>query len=33
MVDADMRALGLEPPGQGDRLLEETFPVSWWKKE
>ncbi len=33
MVDADMRALGLEPPGEGDRILRERFPQIWWKTE
>ena len=31
MVDADMRAAGLEPVGEGDRLLERKFPARWWK--
>lgn len=30
MVDADMRAVGLEPIGDGDKLLKETFPERWW---
>ena len=30
MVDADMRAAGLEPVGEGDRLLEKKFPKRWW---
>lgn len=33
MVDADMRALGLEPPGEGDRILRERFPRIWWETE
>jgi GDPmannose 4,6-dehydratase len=33
MVDADIRALGLTPPGEGDRILSEKFPGCWWKKE
>ncbi|HVY56007.1 MAG TPA: GDP-mannose 4,6-dehydratase, partial [Thermodesulfobacteriota bacterium] len=33
MVDADMRALGMEPPGEGDRALREKFPQIWWKTE
>jgi GDPmannose 4,6-dehydratase len=33
MVDADMRALGLEPPGEGDRILRERFPQIWWEAE
>jgi GDPmannose 4,6-dehydratase len=31
MVDADMRKLGLEPVGEGDRILERAFPDRWWK--
>ncbi|WP_019176658.1 GDP-mannose 4,6-dehydratase [Methanomassiliicoccus luminyensis] len=30
MVDADMRAAGLEPVGEGDRILEQRFPRRWW---
>jgi len=30
MVDADMRAVGLTPPGEGDRVLKEYFPDKWW---
>ncbi len=33
MVDADMRALGLEAPGEGDRILRERFPQIWWETE
>lgn len=31
MIDADMRALGLIPPGEGDKILSEKFPNKWWK--
>ena len=31
MVDADLRALGLTPPGVGDQILKEKFPNRWWK--
>jgi len=31
MVDADMRRAGLEPIGEGDKLLEKEFPARWWK--
>ncbi len=31
MVDADMRAAGLKPIGEGDKLLAKKFPVRWWK--
>lgn len=30
MVDADMRAIGLEPIGEGDEILEKKFPDRWW---
>lgn len=33
MVDADMRALGLTPPGHGDAILKDKFPNRWWKKD
>jgi GDPmannose 4,6-dehydratase len=33
MVDADMRAVGLEPIGEGDRILEKKFPDRWWKAD
>jgi GDPmannose 4,6-dehydratase len=31
MVDADMRAAGLEPIGKGDKALKRKFPKRWWK--
>ncbi len=31
MVDADMRAIGLEPIGESDKILKEKFPNKWWK--
>jgi GDP-D-mannose dehydratase len=31
MIDADMRASGLEPIGEGDSILEKKFPNRWWK--
>ncbi len=31
MVDADMRRIGLEPVGEGDKILQEAFPDRWWK--
>lgn len=31
MIDADFRALGLQPPGEGDKILQEAFPNRWWK--
>jgi GDPmannose 4,6-dehydratase len=33
MVDADMRAVGLEPIGEGDRILEEKFLKRWWRAD
>jgi len=31
MVDADMRAFGLKPIGEGDKIIKEKFPGRWWK--
>jgi GDPmannose 4,6-dehydratase len=31
MIDADMRAIGLKPIGDGDKILEKKFPRKWWK--
>jgi GDPmannose 4,6-dehydratase len=31
MVDADMEAFGLEPIGEGGRVLNRKFPERWWK--
>ncbi len=33
MVDADMRAIGLEPIGEGDKILKKKFPDRWWKAD
>jgi len=30
MVDADMRAAGLNPIGEGDKILRARFPERWW---
>ena len=30
MLDADMRAAGLEPIGEGDKLIAKKFPKRWW---
>ena len=30
MVDADMRAAGLEPVGEGDEIIKKKFPNRWW---
>ncbi len=30
MVDADMRAIGLDPIGGGDEILAKKFPDKWW---
>jgi len=31
MVDSDMRAIGLNPIGEGDKILDKKFPKRWWK--
>lgn len=33
MVDADMRAMGLQPIGEGDELLKKKFPERWWHRD
>lgn len=33
MVDADMRAVGLKPIGEGDKVLTKKFPKKWWKTD
>lgn len=33
MVDADMKAAGLKPIGEGYSILEKQFPNRWWKKD
>lgn len=33
MVDADLRAFGLEPIGEGDRLIRSKFPNRWWNAD
>lgn len=33
MVDSDMRELGLEAPGLGDKAINEKFPNRWWKND
>ncbi|MHB8117582.1 MAG: GDP-mannose 4,6-dehydratase [Methanothrix sp.] len=33
MVDADMRAEGLQPIGKGDQILKNKFPNRWWQKD
>jgi len=30
MVDADIRKIGLTPPGEGDKIIKERFPNRWW---
>jgi GDPmannose 4,6-dehydratase len=30
MVDADMRVAGLEPIGEGDKIIKKKFPNRWW---
>lgn len=31
MIDSDMRAEGLDPVGEGDKLLDKYYPNRWWK--
>ncbi|MCG2711359.1 MAG: GDP-mannose 4,6-dehydratase [Candidatus Omnitrophica bacterium] len=31
MIDADMRASGVKPIGEGDKILQKKFPHRWWK--
>jgi GDPmannose 4,6-dehydratase len=31
MVDADMRAAGLNAIGEGDEIVKKAFPEKWWK--
>jgi GDPmannose 4,6-dehydratase len=33
MVDADLRASGLEPIGDGDQIIRSKFPDRWWKSD
>ncbi|MBL7073585.1 MAG: GDP-mannose 4,6-dehydratase [Candidatus Omnitrophica bacterium] len=33
MIDADMRAVGLDPIGQGDEILKNKFPNRWWRTD
>lgn len=33
MVDADLRKYGLQPPGEGDKILKEKFPDKWWEED
>ena len=30
MVDADMRAIGLQPIGEGDKIIRKKFSSKWW---
>jgi GDPmannose 4,6-dehydratase len=30
MVDADLRAAGLTPVGEGDSIVKQKFPDRWW---
>jgi len=30
MVDADMRAAGLKPIGEGDKIIKQKFTNKWW---
>ncbi|CEG13776.1 GDP-D-mannose dehydratase, NAD(P)-binding [groundwater metagenome] len=31
MIDADVRAIGMKPIGEGDEILNKKFPDRWWK--
>lgn len=31
MIDSDFREVGLESPGEGDKILKEKFPNRWWR--
>ena len=31
MVDADLKAAGLDPIGKGDAIIDAKFPHRWWK--
>jgi GDPmannose 4,6-dehydratase len=33
MIDADLRAAGLIPPGEGDAIIAKKFPEKWWKRD
>ncbi len=33
MIDADMRVSGLDPIGEGDKVLQKKFPNRWWKAD
>jgi len=33
MLDADIRALGLKPAGEGDLFLKRAFPSRWWETD
>jgi GDPmannose 4,6-dehydratase len=33
MIDADMRAMGLEPIGEGDEILRRKFIDRWWRSD
>lgn len=33
MVDADMRACGLKPIGEGDKIIQKKFHRRWWKAD
>ena len=33
MVDADMKAAGLKPVGEGEEIIRKNFPSRWWKND
>jgi GDPmannose 4,6-dehydratase len=32
MIDSDFKEIGLNPPGEGEKIIKEKFPDRWWKK-
>jgi len=33
MVDADLKAMRIDPIGKGEKILKEKFPEKWWKND
>ena len=33
MVDADLRKINLNPPGEGAKILKDKFPNQWWNRD
>jgi GDPmannose 4,6-dehydratase len=32
-VDADMKAAGLDPIGESDKIISSKFPKRWWRAD